>query len=338
MTHTNTGPIVVAVADPALHSEAIHIAAATGRKVIDAADDTQLARHAPKAHALLIDDLRAPSLHPQPRGPNVFTVVADTAPAATHEDVFALPAQAADVLRSIGALALAPAAHTARGKVVAVLGACGGAGASVLSAVLCRVAGDATLIDAHQFSGGLDLLLGLEATPGARWGDIDFTAGGAVSRAEMRGALPATEDDTALLTFPRTTVADPFRLSPEELNAVVHAAGTEGLTAVDTPLALLPDRCDLAVVVLRPELRAAAAAARIVAECNAAGVANALLLRQSSWASLEPAQVEGTAKASVIAQVQQVRGLTKQLDQSGLPAKLPRTLARAAEAVLGEVA
>lgn len=338
MTHTNTGPIVVAVADPALHSEAIHIAAATGRKVIDAADDTQLARHAPKAHALLIDDLRAPSLHPQPRGPNVFTVVADTAPAATREDVFALPAQAADVLRSIGALALAPAAHTARGKVVAVLGACGGSGASVFSAALCRVAGDATLIDAHQFSGGLDLLLGLEATPGARWGDIDVTAGGAVSRAEMRGALPATEDDTALLTFPRTTVADPFRLSPEELNAVVHAAGTEGLTAVDTPLALLPDRCDLAVVVLRPELRAAAAAARIVAECNAAGVANALLLRQSSWASLEPAQVEDTAKASVIAQVQQVRGLTKQLDQTGLPAKLPRTLARAAEAVLGEVA
>ena len=338
MTHTNTGPIVVAVADPALHSEAIHIAAATGRKVIDAADDTQLARHAPKAHALLIDDLRAPSLHPQPRGPNVFTVVADTAPAATREDVFALPAQATDVLRSIGALALAPAAHTARGKVVAVLGACGGSGASVFSAALCRVAGDATLIDAHQFSGGMDLLLGLEATPGARWGDIDVTAGGAVSRAEMRGALPATEDDTALLTFPRTTVADPFRLSPEELNAVVHAAGTEGLTAVDTPLALLPDRCDLAVVVLRPELRAAAAAARIVAECNAAGVANALLLRQSSWASLEPAQVEDTAKASVIAQVQQVRGLTKQLDQTGLPAKLPRTLARAAEAVLGEVA
>lgn len=338
MTHTHTGPIVVAVADPALHSEAIHIAAATGRKVIDAADDTQLARHAPKAHALLIDDLRAPSLHPQPRGPNVFTVVADTAPVASREDVFALPAQAADVLRSIGALALAPAAHTARGKVVAVLGACGGAGASVLSAALCRVAGDATLIDAHQFSGGLDLLLGLEATPGARWGDIDFTAGGAVSRAEMRGALPATEDDTALLTFPRTTVADPFRLSPEELNAVVHAAGAEGLTVVDTPLALLPDRCDLVVVVLRPELRAAAAAARIVAECNAAGVANALLLRQSSWASLEPAQVEDTAKAPVIAQVQQIRGLTKQLDQSGLPAKLPRTLTRAAEAVLGEVA
>ncbi|WP_392398640.1 hypothetical protein ACF3NP_09335 [Corynebacterium lehmanniae] len=165
MTHANTGPIVVAVADPALHSEAIHIAAATGRKVIDAADDTQLARHAPKAHALLIDDLRAPSLSTQTRGPNVFTVVADTAPAATREDVFALPAQAADVLRSIGALALAPAVSAASGKVVAVLGACGGAGASVLAAALCRAAGNATLVDAHQLSGGLDLLLGLRARP-----------------------------------------------------------------------------------------------------------------------------------------------------------------------------
>jgi len=95
----------------------------------------------------------------------VFTVVADTAPAATREDVFALPAQAADVLRSIGALALAPDVAAASGKVVAVLGACGGAGASVLSAALCRAAGNATLVDAHQLSGGLDLLLGLEARP-----------------------------------------------------------------------------------------------------------------------------------------------------------------------------
>ena len=338
MKQTNSSTIVVAVADPTLHAEAIHIAAATGRQVIDAADDTQLTRHASKALAVLIDDLRASTLGPIARAPNVFAVAADTTPAALRDDVYALPAQAADVLRGIGALSLAPPSGAEDGKVIAVLGACGGAGASVLSAALCRVAGDATLIDAHQFSGGLDLLLGLEATPGARWGEIDFTAGGAVSRAELRGALPATEDDTALLTFPRTTVADPFRLSPEELNAVVHAAGTEGLTVVDTPLALLPDRCDLAVIMLRPELRAAAAAARMVAECKAAGVASVLVLRQGAWASLEPGQVEDTAKATVVGQLQDVRGLTKQLDQSGLPVKLPRTIARAAEAVLGEVA
>lgn len=337
MTRTDTGPIVVAVGDPALHAEAIHIAAATGHKIIDAADDTQLTRHATNALAVLIDDLRSPSLSTSARAKNVFTVVADTAATATREDVFALPAQAADVLRGIGALSLAPTA-TAHGRVIAVVGACGGAGASVLAASLCRAAGDATLVDAHRFSGGLDLLLGLEHTPGARWGEIDFGAGGAVSCAELRGALPTTDDGIALLTFPRTAVADPFRLSSGELDAVVAAAGTEGLTVVDTSLALLPQRCDLVVVVLRPELRAAAAAARVVAECNAAGVSHALVVREGAWASLEAAQVEHTVKAKVVAQVQEVRGLTKQLDQSGLPVKLPRTLARAADAVLGEVA
>ena len=48
--------------------------------------------------------------------------------------------------------------------------------------------------------------------------------------------------------------------------------------------------------------------------------------------------MEHTAKASVIAQVAGVRGLTKQLDQSGLPERLPRPLARAAETVLREAA
>ena len=338
MNHANTGPVVVAVADPALHAEAVHIAAATGHQVIDAVDDAQLTRHAAKALAVLVDDLRAAALGPSTRAPNVFTVVADTASAALREDYYALPAQAVDVLRGIGALSLASPANAADASVIAVLGACGGAGASVLAASVCRAAGDATLVDTHRCSGGLDLLLGLEHTPGARWGEIDFGAEGAVSRAQLRAALPATDDGVALLTFPRTQVADPFRLGAEDVNAVVAAASSAGVTVVDAPLALLPDRCDLAVIVLRPELRAAAAAARVVAECNAAGVANALVLRQGAWASLGQEEVEHTAKASVIAQVAGVRGLTKQLDQSGLPERLPRPLARAAETVLREAA
>lgn len=338
MKQTNSGTIVVAVADPTLHAEAIHIAAATGRQVIDAADDTQLTRYASKALAVLIDDLRAPTLGPIARAPNVFAVAADTTPAALRDDVYALPAQAADVLRGIGALSLAPPSGAEDGKVIAVLGACGGAGASVLAASVCRAAEDATLVDAQRYSGGLDLLLGLEHTPGARWGEVDFGAGGAVSRAELRGALPTTDDGIALLTFPRTSVADPFRLGAGEVSAVAAASSSAGVTVVDAPLELLPDRCDLAVIVLRPELRAAAAAARMVAECKAAGVASVLVLRQGAWASLEPGQVEDTAKATVVGQLQDVRGLTKQLDQSGLPVKLPRTIARAAEAVLREVA
>ena len=72
-THPHTGPIVVAVADLATHSEAVHLAAATGRQVIDTADAAELARHAPKAFAVLIDDTRAPDLSP-PHAANVFRV------------------------------------------------------------------------------------------------------------------------------------------------------------------------------------------------------------------------------------------------------------------------
>ena len=98
MNHANTGPVVVAVADPALHAEAVHIAAATGHQVIDAVDDAQLTRHASKALAVLVDDLRAAALGPSTRAPNVFTVVADTASAALREDYYALPAQAVDAV------------------------------------------------------------------------------------------------------------------------------------------------------------------------------------------------------------------------------------------------
>lgn len=331
MTQTKQA-IVVAVADNACHSEAIHLAAATGRPVIDAADAAQLARHAPKAFAVLIDDTRAPDL-PPPQAPNVFVVGSEPGAPGT----FVLPAQAADLLRAFGALAVRPAVAAGRGKVVSVVGACGGAGASVLSAALCREAGESpTLIDADWCSGGLDLLLGIEHTPGARWGEIEIGEG--VARADVRRALPATADDIAVLTFARQRVADPFRVDAETLEHVVAAAGSAGVTVVDTPAAMVPGRSDLVAVVLTPEVRAVAAATRVVAECNAAGVPSTLVVRDNAWAALTVEEIEQTTGASVATRLPEVRGLTRTLEKSGLPQRLPRGLSSAAQAVLGEVA
>lgn len=337
--------IVVAVADPAAHTEAVHIAAATGRQVVDAADATQLARHAPKAFALLVDAARAPDLAATSVDrARVFTVAADiTTPAedpnaAFGPACFALPAQAADLLRAIGALSLATGPQ-ASGRVVAVLGAGGGVGASVVACSLGRAAASqsAMLIDAHRVTGALDLILGVEQTPGARWGDLDIGEG-AVNHADLRHALPATEDGVAVLTFSRTKVANSHPLTRDELDAVVGAAAGGGLTVVDAPLPLLPGRCDAAVIVAAPQLRSATAASRLVAECNAAGVAPMLLLRDHGWAALSPAEVEHAAGARVVAHVPDVRGLPKTVECHGLPLRLPRGLARAADAVLGEVA
>lgn len=327
------GPIVVAVEDAALHPEAIHLAAATGRQVIDAADSAQLARHAPQAFAVLLDAHRAPTI---PQAPNVFTVGRDIGMPGT----FVLPEQAADLLGAIGALALGGSQPARTGRVVAVVGASGGAGASVTAAAVCRAAaqhGTVTLIDANRLSGGLDLLLGIEHEPGARWGEI-AVGEGAIAREDIRRALPQTGDQIAVLTFSRAAVGEQYRLGAEELTRVVDAVATEGITVVDTSPEMMPPRCDLAVIVLRPELRAAAAASRLVAECNAGGVPHALLVRENSWSALTDAEIEHTTRSRVLGRVRDVRALTQTVERSGLPARLPRHLAHAAKTVLGEVA
>lgn len=328
-------PIIICVADAALHSEAIHLAAATGRHIIDATGPDDPAFKRP-CFAVLIDDLRPPPSTTTHAA--VFTVTGDATAAAPG--LYVLPAQSADLLKALGALALRGAPTAAGGLVVAVVGAAGGAGASVLAGALCRAAtarGSVTLVDANPFSGGLDLLLGAEDEPGARWGEISVGEG-AVAREDVRRALPASADDIAVLTFARTCVADPYRLTAGELNHVVAALASDGVTVVDTHPGMLPERVDLTVILTTPELRPVAAAARIVAQCNATGTPTVIAVRDNAWAALSEAEIEHATRTRVACAVPTVRGLTRQIERGGLPQRLPRGLAHCAEVLLGEVA
>ncbi len=80
-----------------------------------------------------------------------------------------------------------------QGVVIGVLGGCGGAGASTLAVGLATAAarrGDRVLaLDADPLGGGLDLLLGAEELPGARWPDL-VRARGRLSAATLDYALP----------------------------------------------------------------------------------------------------------------------------------------------------
>lgn len=329
-------PIVVAVDDPSLHPEALHIAAACGRPVVCAADSAELDRARPGAFALLVDAPFATS-----PSPNTFLLAADSDPGSSlgGPEVYVLPAQSADLLRALGALGRHPAgARTDTGHVLAVVGAAGGVGASTLGASLSKRAGghEPTLIDAHRCSGGLDLLLGIENEPGARWGEIEL-GNGVVARVDVRRALPATADGIAVLTYPRTTVVDPHRAGARDVEAVVDAVGSAGLTVLDAPAELVPRRCDLACVVLTPQLRPAAAAARVVAELAAAGVPHALVVRDSGWQALETAELERITGSRVLTRVASARGLTRSVERGGLPRHLPRQLARPSDAILAEV-
>ena len=154
----------------------------------------------------------------------------------------------------------------------------------------------------------------------------------------MRRALPATADDIAVLTFPRQRVADPFRLEAAALEPRAGAVGGAGLTVGDASAALVPGRSDLVVVVVVPEVRSVAAATRIVAECAAAGLPCVVVVRDSAWAALTDEEIAHTTGATVLTHLPHVRGLTRTVEKSGLPARVPRSLAACANAVLEEVA
>ncbi|MDK6521577.1 hypothetical protein QP173_09320, partial [Aerococcus urinae] len=72
-----------------------------------------------------------------------------------------------------------------------------------MAVALAREAGADLLVDACPYSGGLDLLTGIENKPGARWPDL--AAGtGSVDAADLVRALPTTPDGIAVLSEARS--------------------------------------------------------------------------------------------------------------------------------------
>lgn len=166
-------------------------------------------------------------------------------------------------------------ADPAGGKVVAVVGGRGGAGASVLAAALSVTAvreGRRTLlVDADPLGGGIDLLFGWEDEHGLRWPQL-CEAGGAFDSDTLVGALPNRGDLVVLsCDRPKQAERDPSpRLLPDVMQ-VVLSAGRAGrdLVVVDLPrhfddaAECALRAADRALMVVTPEMRSTSAAARV---------------------------------------------------------------------------
>jgi secretion/DNA translocation related CpaE-like protein len=160
---------------------------------------------------------------------------------------------------------------TTAGRVVAVLGGRGGAGASVLAGALAVTAARSglrtLLVDADPLGGGLDLVLGWEQVEGLRWPGLT-QADGQVDAPALVRALPG-RGDLVMLSWDRGT---PLPLPAAAMRATVDA-GRRGrdLVVVDLPRHLddasvaALHAADRAYLVVPAELRATAAAARVVA-------------------------------------------------------------------------
>lgn len=157
------------------------------------------------------------------------------------------------------------------GRVIAVIGGRGGAGASVLAAALAvtavRTGLRTMLVDADPLGGGLDLVLGWEHVHGLRWPALGATSG-RVDAPALVEALPG-RGELVVLSWDRSEVL----ATPAESMATALDAGRRGrdLVVVDLPRQLddaavvALEAADRVLLVVPAELRAAAAAARVAA-------------------------------------------------------------------------
>ncbi|WP_433536658.1 septum site-determining protein Ssd [Micromonospora sp. CA-249363] len=167
-------------------------------------------------------------------------------------------------------------------RVVALFGGRGGAGASVLAGGLAVTAARARLrtllIDADPLGGGLDLVLGWEQLEGLRWPSLT-SADGRVDAPALVQALPS-RGDLVVLSWDR---GEMLALPAAAMAATVDAAHRgRDFVVIDLPRQLddaavvALQAADQAFVVVPAELRATAAAARVVAvaapHCDALSV------------------------------------------------------------------
>ncbi len=214
----------------------------------------------------------------------------------------------------------------AAAKVVAVVPGSGGAGASVLAAALAVTAVRhrvrPMLVDADPLGGGLDVLLGWEERAGLRWPDL-ADAGGAMSVDGLYAALPRA-GDLVVLSWDRSDLTG----VPESAVSAVLDAARRGsdLVVVDLPRQLdesaarVLQAADLALLVVRPDVRGCASAARTAALMRPHCAAVEAVVRGPAPGNLRASDVGATLRLPVAARLRPESGLPAALDRGEAPA------------------
>jgi secretion/DNA translocation related CpaE-like protein len=318
---------LVATADEAMLDSLLRLAAAAG-VTPDVASDAGAARRLWTGASLVLvgDDLVAgvaAASPPRRRGVLVVTATPERvavwrqAMNAGAEDVLSIP-DSESVL--VGRLADTVDAQARPSLTAAVVGGCGGGGASTFAAALGVAAAGmgarAFLLDGDPLGGGLDLVLGSEAVPGVRWPDLVGTSG-RVSASSLRDALPQV-GSLGVLSWDRGDLA----VVPPTVMREVVAAGRRGhdVVVVDLPRRLDPAveevllEVDTTYLVLPAEVRAVAAAARVAATLGTVSPRLELVVRGPGPAGLDGPLVSDSLGLPLALEMRPERGLDAALD------------------------
>jgi hypothetical protein len=211
--------------------------------------------------------------------------------------------------------------------VVGVVGGSGGVGASSFAGILAAVAGSAIIVDLDVTGGGIDVVLGIESAPGARWSGLRL-AGGRLDPATLLAGLPRWGGCAVL-------AADVLTLDDSAVGQVLDAAtDADGIdcAVVDLPrydcaaraAALL--RCDLLVVLVRADVAGLVAAHGLVAALPE--IPLGLVIRRGAVTGRRVAALVG---APVVGTLPALGRPLPELDAE----HLPRAAAKVASGVLG---
>jgi secretion/DNA translocation related CpaE-like protein len=330
------------ISDPALSGSVDRVVAAVGARAIGSATPSR--RSWLSAAAIILDEPGARRCVASgfPRRDGVLLV--DAAEPSTRVwsaavdvgagHVCTLPAQEATVVGHLAEAVESGSAGGRPGRLVAVVGGRGGAGASVFAAALADCAGDALLVDIDPCSGGVDLLLGSEDMPGLRWPDLQLHTG-RLGWSALRDVLPR-RGGVSILSGTRSF----HEVDPGALAAVLDAGRRGGTVICDLPRQLGPAalcalQCaDLVVVVTSCDVRGVAAAAGLVRALNTVNPNIGLVVRGPSPGGLRAREVSAAITVPLLASMRPEPQLAQQLEQGGL--RLPRRspLAVAARNVL----
>ncbi|WP_067842609.1 septum site-determining protein Ssd [Nocardia lijiangensis] len=348
-----TSPALVLIRDVRLRDEVRRVAAAAERPLDER--EPPASKHAWSGAPLVILDTVAANECAAAGCPRRAGVVLVTdgepalpgwqaAAAVGAERVIALPGAAVGLVEKF-------AEHGQRrasdGVVVAIAGASGGAGASILAAATALRAAaegfrrDTVLVDGAPFGGGLDLLLGIENGPGLRWPDL-VVEDGRVAATALHSALPKASPGLSVLSCGRGGAGRlPSRIGSGAVHAVIEAGRAAGdLVICDVSgergahAEQMLECADLVVLVVQATLRAVAAAESVAAYIGRRNPNQGLVVRGPAPGGLRGAEVAEVLDLPLLAAVRGEGGLAARLERGGLSAPRRGPLKDAADAVL----
>ncbi|QOR71347.1 septum formation initiator [Ruania alkalisoli] len=242
-----------------------------------------------------------------------------------------LPADAQELLTLVRT-----AARERRAKVIGVVGARGGAGASCLAAALARTAVDrglgTALADLDTCGAGVDLLLGIEHSGGLRWADLS-TGDGSLPHDQLAAALPSW-GGVRVLSADWRGGPDTSQGS-EALDAL--AAGHD-LLVLDLPRAqaVWAGMCDVVYVVTTCDVMSGAAARMLAAGWQGGDLR--LVVRGPAPGGLTAAEVAQACGLTLAVSMREERSLAAALERGVAPGENRRgPLRRGALAALRDL-